>query len=215
MHLRIPAQRMTAAPVVADQMLRARSPLERRRLPYACPQRVGSRPLSCPLRRSMKLLWYGRVWLPWRCLTHRPAAGPSRKGEIAAVAILPDSRMTDQEALRNIAAIAEWVGEEAPETRQGPGRPGGARSVRPRAGGAGDFGCQRVRVLGGALVASGQVGFDLVPEFGRATHLIGHPKGHRAACRNRLGEEGTRPSQRRSRFQGTQTLHRDDLPHST
>ena len=35
-------------------------------------------------------------------------------GEIAAVAILPDSQMSDQEALQNIAAIAEWVREEAP-----------------------------------------------------------------------------------------------------
>ncbi len=35
-------------------------------------------------------------------------------GEIAAVAVLPDSQMTDQEALQNIAAIAEWVREEAP-----------------------------------------------------------------------------------------------------
>jgi hypothetical protein len=33
-------------------------------------------------------------------------------GEIAAVAVLPDSRMTDQEALHGIAAIAEWVLEE-------------------------------------------------------------------------------------------------------
>lgn len=38
-------------------------------------------------------------------------------GEIAAVAVLPDSRMTDQEALREIAAIAEWVRDEAPEAR--------------------------------------------------------------------------------------------------
>ena len=35
-------------------------------------------------------------------------------GEIAAVAVLPDSQMTDQEALQNIAAIADWVREEAP-----------------------------------------------------------------------------------------------------
>lgn len=35
-------------------------------------------------------------------------------GEIAAVAVLSDSQMTDQEALRSIAAIAEWVREEAP-----------------------------------------------------------------------------------------------------
>lgn len=35
-------------------------------------------------------------------------------GEIAAVAVLPDSQMTDQEALQTIAAIAEWVREEAP-----------------------------------------------------------------------------------------------------
>lgn len=35
-------------------------------------------------------------------------------GEIAAVAVLPDSQMTDQEALQNIAAIAEWVRDEAP-----------------------------------------------------------------------------------------------------
>ena len=38
-------------------------------------------------------------------------------GEIAAVAVLPDSQMTDQEALQNIAAIAEWVMEEAPGAR--------------------------------------------------------------------------------------------------
>lgn len=38
-------------------------------------------------------------------------------GEIAAVAILPDSRMTDQEALQTIAAIAEWVRDEAPGAR--------------------------------------------------------------------------------------------------
>ena len=37
-------------------------------------------------------------------------------GEIAAVAVLPDSQMTDQEALLNIAAIAEWVREEAPRS---------------------------------------------------------------------------------------------------
>ncbi len=35
-------------------------------------------------------------------------------GEIAALAVLPDSQITDQEALQNIAAIAEWVREEAP-----------------------------------------------------------------------------------------------------
>ena len=34
--------------------------------------------------------------------------------EIAAVASLEDSQMTDQEALQTIAAIAEWVREEAP-----------------------------------------------------------------------------------------------------
>lgn len=38
-------------------------------------------------------------------------------GEIAAVAVLPGSQMTDQEALHNIAAIAEWVMEEAPGAR--------------------------------------------------------------------------------------------------
>lgn len=38
-------------------------------------------------------------------------------GEIAAVAVLPDSQMTDQEALQSIAAIADWVIEEAPEAR--------------------------------------------------------------------------------------------------
>lgn len=38
-------------------------------------------------------------------------------GEIAAVAVLPDSQMTDQEALQNIAAIAQWTQEEAPEAR--------------------------------------------------------------------------------------------------
>lgn len=37
--------------------------------------------------------------------------------EVAAVAVLPDSQMTDQEALQNIAAIAEWVREEAPGAR--------------------------------------------------------------------------------------------------
>lgn len=36
-------------------------------------------------------------------------------GEIAAVATLQDSQMTDQEALQTIVAIAEWVREEAPE----------------------------------------------------------------------------------------------------
>ena len=35
-------------------------------------------------------------------------------GGIAALAVLPDSQMTDQEALQNIGAIAEWVREEAP-----------------------------------------------------------------------------------------------------
>ncbi len=35
-------------------------------------------------------------------------------GEIAAVAVLDGSRMTDQEALQTIAAIAEWIREEAP-----------------------------------------------------------------------------------------------------
>jgi len=34
--------------------------------------------------------------------------------EIAAVAVLDASQMTDQEALQTIAAIAEWVREEAP-----------------------------------------------------------------------------------------------------
>ena len=38
-------------------------------------------------------------------------------GEIAAVAVLPDSQMTDQEALQSIAAIAEWVLDEAPGAR--------------------------------------------------------------------------------------------------
>ncbi|CAN7312378.1 hypothetical protein [Brevundimonas sp. LjRoot202] len=38
-------------------------------------------------------------------------------GEIAAVAGLEDSQMTDQEALQSIAAIAEWVIEEAPGAR--------------------------------------------------------------------------------------------------
>lgn len=33
-------------------------------------------------------------------------------GEIAAVAVLQDSRMTEQEALQTIAAIADWVDEE-------------------------------------------------------------------------------------------------------
>lgn len=33
-------------------------------------------------------------------------------GEIAAVASLADSQMTDQEALEAISAIAEWVSEE-------------------------------------------------------------------------------------------------------
>jgi hypothetical protein len=34
-------------------------------------------------------------------------------GEIAAVAVLDGSQMTEQEALQTIAAIAEWVREEA------------------------------------------------------------------------------------------------------
>ncbi|MDB5422293.1 MAG: hypothetical protein JWR59_2240 [Brevundimonas sp.] len=38
-------------------------------------------------------------------------------GEIAAVAVLDGSQMTDQEALQTIAAIAEWVSEEAPVDR--------------------------------------------------------------------------------------------------
>jgi hypothetical protein len=38
-------------------------------------------------------------------------------GEIAAVATLDDSRMSDQEALGSIAAIAEWVLDEAPGAR--------------------------------------------------------------------------------------------------
>lgn len=38
-------------------------------------------------------------------------------GEIAAVAVLPDSQMTDQEALQAIAAIADWVIDEAPGAR--------------------------------------------------------------------------------------------------
>lgn len=37
--------------------------------------------------------------------------------EIAAVSVLEDSQMTDQEALQTIAAIAEWVDEEAPGAR--------------------------------------------------------------------------------------------------
>ena len=40
-------------------------------------------------------------------------------GEIAAVAVLPDSQMSDQEALQNIAAIAEWVREEVPRAGAG------------------------------------------------------------------------------------------------
>ena len=38
-------------------------------------------------------------------------------GEIAAAARLEGSRMSDQEALASIAAIAEWVLEEAPGAR--------------------------------------------------------------------------------------------------
>ena len=38
----------------------------------------------------------------------------ARSARFAAVAVLPDSQMTDQKALQNIAAIAEWVREEAP-----------------------------------------------------------------------------------------------------
>ena len=38
-------------------------------------------------------------------------------GEIAAVAGLEDSQMTDQEALQSIAAIAEWVLDAAPGAR--------------------------------------------------------------------------------------------------
>lgn len=37
--------------------------------------------------------------------------------EVAAVAVLPDSQMTEQEALQTIAAIAEWVRKEAPGAR--------------------------------------------------------------------------------------------------
>jgi hypothetical protein len=37
-------------------------------------------------------------------------------GEIAAVATLEGSQMTDREALRTIAAIADWVRQEAPES---------------------------------------------------------------------------------------------------
>lgn len=35
-------------------------------------------------------------------------------GEIAAVAVLDDSQMTDQEALQTISAIARWVDEDFP-----------------------------------------------------------------------------------------------------
>lgn len=42
-------------------------------------------------------------------------------GEIAAVAGLADSQMSDQEALGSIAAIAEWVLEAAPGARAGCG----------------------------------------------------------------------------------------------
>ena len=38
--------------------------------------------------------------------------------EIAAVARLQDSRMTEQEALQTIAAIAEWVDDEKPRSRE-------------------------------------------------------------------------------------------------
>jgi len=38
-------------------------------------------------------------------------------GEIAAVAGLEGGRMSDQEALQSIAAIAEWVMDEAPGAR--------------------------------------------------------------------------------------------------
>lgn len=38
-------------------------------------------------------------------------------GEIAAVARLDESQMTSVEALKTIAAIAEWVSEEAPDAR--------------------------------------------------------------------------------------------------
>lgn len=38
-------------------------------------------------------------------------------GEIVSVAILPDSQMSDQEALQDIAAIAGCVHEEAPGGR--------------------------------------------------------------------------------------------------
>jgi len=37
--------------------------------------------------------------------------------EIAAVAVLQDSQMTEQEALQAIAAIADWVLEETPGDR--------------------------------------------------------------------------------------------------
>ncbi|QTC92897.1 hypothetical protein [Brevundimonas goettingensis] len=42
-------------------------------------------------------------------------------GEIAAVAVLDGSAMTEQEALQTIAAIAEWVSEETPSDRAGCG----------------------------------------------------------------------------------------------
>lgn len=40
-------------------------------------------------------------------------------GEIAAVALLQDSQMKDQEALATIAAIAQWVREEDPASSAG------------------------------------------------------------------------------------------------
>lgn len=42
-------------------------------------------------------------------------------GEIAAVAVLEDTQMTDQVALQTIAAIAEWVNDEAPDEGAGCG----------------------------------------------------------------------------------------------
>lgn len=38
-------------------------------------------------------------------------------GEIAAIAVLENSKMTDHEALQTIAAIAEWVDAEEPAER--------------------------------------------------------------------------------------------------
>lgn len=69
--------------------------------------------LRCELEQGVEPLPFQRVWLemirddPTLC---RRAL--REIGEIAAVAVLQDSQMTDQEALQMIGAIADWVWAE-------------------------------------------------------------------------------------------------------